>query len=289
MEAAINHGLIQIDDHSQIKSITNVSGGDINQAFQVITDKRTYFIKGNHGVSSDFFRKEVQGLTLMRETNTVGVPEVFYYDQPTDHEDGVLIMEWVEGVNSPQTLSHLGRDLAHMHLHTSEHYGFHEDTYVGTLTQPNDLYSNWLTYYREKRLVTQFTYAIERGRMPKQRREHMEKLLDRLEKWIEPHPRASLLHGDLWSGNWLAGPDGKGYLIDPSISYGDHAFELAFTELFGGFSTSFYDAYQEVFPLPANYEDVKPLYQLYYLLIHLNIFGETYGGSVDQIVNRYGS
>ena len=113
------------------------------------------------------------------------------------------------------------------------------------------------------------------------------KLLERLEEWIPHHPSASLLHGDLWGGNWMNGADGKPYLIDPSILYGDHAFELAFTELFGGFSPSFYRAYEDVFPLPAEYENQKPLYQLFYLLVHLNMFGESYGGSVDRILKRY--
>lgn len=115
----------------------------------------------------------------------------------------------------------------------------------------------------------------------------MEKLLENLDKWVPDKVEPSYLHGDLWGGNWLSGPGGEPYVIDPSFLYGDRHFELAFTEVFGGYSSEFYQAYQDRFPLSPYYEDVKPLYQLYYLLVHLNMFGEAYGRSVDTILKRY--
>lgn len=113
------------------------------------------------------------------------------------------------------------------------------------------------------------------------------RLLEKLDTWIPNNPKSSTLHGDLWGGNWMTGKGGVPYLIDPSILFGDHEFEMAFTELFGGFSQRFYDAYHSVFPLSPEYETRKELYQLYYLLAHLNMFGESYGGSVDRIVRKY--
>ncbi|MFB4164641.1 fructosamine kinase family protein [Alteribacillus sp. JSM 102045] len=111
--------------------------------------------------------------------------------------------------------------------------------------------------------------------------------MDHLSDWIPDHQHPVKLHGDLWGGNWLPGKDGRPYFIDPAVWYGDHEFELAFTHLFGGFSKRVYDAYQEIKNIEVSFEDRKPLYQLYYLLVHLNIFEESYGSSVDRILSKY--
>src|SRR5690625_2058964 len=177
--------------------------------------------------------------------------------------------------------------LSHLHQHAGQKHGFDRDTYIGLLPQPNRLYDNWLDYYREKRLLPQLDLAIKRQRIHHQRRAQLEKLILQLDRWVPQQVQPSYLHGDLWGGNWLVGPNGTPYVIDPSFLYGDRHFELAFTELFGGFSQIFYDAYQATYPLLDIYDDVKPLYQLYYLLVHLNIFGESYGSRVDAILNRY--
>ncbi|MDL4841709.1 fructosamine kinase family protein [Aquibacillus rhizosphaerae] len=287
MNNKIKHGLVTIGDASDIQSIQLVTGGDINQAFRVQTKDNVYFVKGNHNVSENFFAIEAQGLKLIDETNSIGVPHVYYYDQPKNDDDAIMIMEWVEGQKKKDTNAKLGTQLGHMHLTTNDQYGFNENTFIGTLPQPNDLFDNWIDYYRDQRLLTQYNIAIDKGRMSSIRRDKMEKLLQNLDNLLDRQPKSSLLHGDLWGGNWLTGSEGAPYLIDPSVFYGDHAFELAFTELFGGFSLDFYEAYNSVFPLPSYYEEIKPIYQLYYLLVHLNMFGESYGNAVDQILNRY--
>ncbi|WP_226036243.1 fructosamine kinase family protein [Aquibacillus saliphilus] len=287
MKPFIEAGLTKIGDHTKIKCIKQVSGGDINEAYYVQTEAKQYFIKGNQQVPEHFFRVEAKGLSLIESTKTIHVPYVYYYDEPRNGEECLMILDWIEGNQADATSSLLGNQLAQMHLHSNEQFGFEEDTFVGTLTQRNGYFDSWLTYYQNQRLVPQFELAISRGRMLKQRRERLEKLISTLDKWMDKHPKASLLHGDLWGGNYLTGANGNPYLIDPSVFYGDHAFEIAFTELFGGFSSDFYHAYEEVFPLPRNYQEVKPIYQLYYLLVHLNIFGESYGPSVDRILARY--
>ncbi|MRH44024.1 phosphotransferase [Aquibacillus halophilus] len=287
MKHLIEQNLAKIGDYTPIQTIKTVSGGDINQAFYVATENKQYFVKGNKQVPVNFFRVEAKGLTLIEATKTIGVPHVFYYDEPKKGEEGIMIMDWIEGNSTNTTHGLLGSQLAHMHLNTNEKFGFDEDTFVGTLTQKNGYFNNWLDYYQNQRLLPQFQLAIENGRMSTQRRARLDQVIKTLDKWIGSSPKASLLHGDLWGGNYLAGPNGNPYLIDPSVFYGDHAFELAFTELFGGFTSEFYDAYQEVYPLPDNYQEIKPLYQLYYLLVHLNIFGESYGPSVDRILTKY--
>ncbi|SET21861.1 Fructosamine-3-kinase [Salinibacillus kushneri] len=272
---------------TSIRTIHPVSGGSINDAYYVETDERAFFIKTNTNIPSHFFQVEATGLQLIEESNTIDVPHVYGYNHPDSNETGYLILDWIEGNALSKTNEQLGHSLAKMHRSEGEKYGLNQDTFIGALTQPNEEYNDWLTYYRNHRLWPQYEQGLQKGRMPGSRRKKMEALLEQLDRWVPASPAPSLLHGDLWGGNWITGPQGRPYLIDPSVLYGDHLFEIAFTEVFGGFSPEFYRAYNERFPLPEYYEDVKPLYQLYYLLVHLNLFGEGYGGSVDRILNRY--
>ncbi|MGP4039508.1 fructosamine kinase family protein [Gracilibacillus sp. D59] len=277
-----------IGDDSPIQLVEPIAGGDINQAYYVQTAKKNYFIKTNQSVPSEFFKIEADGLERIRATNTIAVPQVYHYDIANGNEEIALIMEWVDGSKKASTGRILGENLAALHLaDAGSSYGLDQTTFVGELTQENVWYDNWVDYYREKRLRPQMELAIKKGRMNGKRRERTESLLAHLDQYIPKVPRVSLLHGDLWGGNWLAGENGEPYLIDPSVVYGDHLFEIAFTELFGGFPADFYQSYQAAYPLEDYYQDVKPIYQLFYLLVHLNIFGEGYGGSVDRIITRY--
>jgi len=281
----IKKALLQAGDDSNIKTTKHAAGGSINESCFVETDNRKYFIKFHPEAPDRFFELEARGLELIRETNSIAVPEVFTY---TDESNSAyLVMEWIDGAPSADTDRILGDRIAAMHQTFGEKHGFDDDTFIGSLPQTNGLFSSWLEYYRDQRLAAQLRMGIDKGRMTGKRRGRMETLLEDLGKWIPDDAAPSYLHGDLWGGNWLAGPGGEPYVIDPSFLYGDRHFELAFTEVFGGYSSDFYRAYQEQFPLSPDYEDIKPLYQLYYLLVHLNMFGEAYGRSVDTILKRY--
>lgn len=287
MNPLIHQTLETIGDTSPIKETTPVSGGDINQAFYVRTKEQEYFVKTNKDVPEHFFRVEAKGLSYIRDTKAIRVPEVYHYDEPKGNEQVTLVMEWLKGDPTGDTEERLGRGVANMHKAYGEKFGFEEDTFIGSLPQPNRFVEDWTTYYHDYRLIPQFNMAAEKGQLPLERKQRLKKLMERLPQWLTHEVKPSLLHGDLWGGNWMAGPNGDPCLIDPSVFYGDHAFEMAFTEVFGGYSDGFYRAYQEEMPLPENYEDIKPLYQLYYLLAHLNLFGEAYAGSVDRILKRY--
>ncbi|WP_163527516.1 fructosamine kinase family protein [Halobacillus ihumii] len=289
MKQVIQTSLQRLGDQSAIQAISKVSGGDINEAFYVRTDRDEYFVKGNNNVPPHFFKIEALGLERIAQTNTIHVPKVYDYNQPRVGETGFLVMEWIKGdeAGPSHTAEQLGANLANMHKHTAEYFGFDQPTFIGELTQDNHWRESWVEYFRDDRLQPQLQLGIEHKTLPPKRQERLEQLIDQLDQLLSHYPSPSLLHGDLWGGNYLVGRRGIPYLIDPSILYGDHAFELAFTELFGGFSPAFYAAYQEVMPLPHEYEDMKPLYQLYYLLVHLNMFGESYGSSVDRILARY--
>lgn len=285
MNQFIEKALHQAGDNSAMKQIKRVAGGSINESYFVETDVQQYFIKHHADAPNRFFELEAKGLELIRETNSIAVPEVFTYSDA--RQNAFLVMEWVDGVPSADTDWKLGDRIAAMHQTFGEKHGFSDDTFIGTLPQTNGLFSSWLAYYRDRRLAAQLQLGVDRGRMTGKRRDRMESLLENLGKWVPDDAEPSYLHGDLWGGNWLTGPHGEPYVIDPSFLYGDRHFELAFTEVFGGFSPEFYRAYQERFPLSPDYEAVKPLYQLYYLLVHLNMFGESYGRFVDTILKRY--
>ncbi|WP_077324278.1 fructosamine kinase family protein [Virgibacillus siamensis] len=285
MHTLIQTALHEAGDYTKPFNIKQSHGGSINESYFVETEQQKYFIKFHPDAPDRFFELEAKGLELINGTNSISVPDVLAYSDVKG--SAYLVLEWVEGTKKPQTEALLGDRIAQMHQATGKQHGFPDDTFIGLLPQPNGLFDNWLQYYRDRRLSAQLKLGIDRNRMTGNRRIRMEKLIDNLHNWVPDDVAPSYLHGDLWGGNWLTGKDGEPYVIDPSFLFGDRHFELAFTELFGGYSADFYQAYKKRFPVMRDYEDIKPLYQLYYLLVHLNIFGEMYGGAVDAILKRY--
>jgi len=278
----------QLGIQGTIQKVIPVSGGSINDAYQVLTDHRSFFVKTKTGIFPDFFKKEQKNLAFLRQTNTVAVPQDFgsWYDPETKR--GVLVLEWVEGKATNKSEAQLGHDLALLHHCYGSAFGYQDDNYIGLLPQPNGWFEDWTTFFREKRIRFQLELGKQKGVIRGSRLRKLEKLLDRIDdSWFAHNPKPSPLHGDLWSGNWIPGPKGKPYLIDPASYYGDREIDLAFSECFGGYSDAFYRSYQAVFPLSASYQERKKLYMLLFLLIHLNLFGEMYGGRVDHILNYY--
>jgi fructosamine-3-kinase len=148
--------------------------------------------------------------------------------------------------------------------------------------------SSWRTFFRERRLGFQAELARRHGLLAGERARRLERLMERLDSWIDDGiVQPALLHGDLWGGNFIVGLGGLPALIDPAVCYGDREADLAFTTLFGGFPERFYRAYYEAWPLPAGWQERRDLYNLYHLLNHLNLFGESYGGAVDATLRRY--
>ncbi|MDA3128528.1 fructosamine kinase family protein [Aliibacillus thermotolerans] len=281
MKATLQQIIKNVGDDTTLLDVQSVSGGSVSQAYRVQTKENIYFIKYNPNVPEDFFEKERDGLMRLKRSGAISVPTVYA------HKESYIAMEWVSGARKKETETLLGRGLAELHQCTRDTFGLDVDNYIGKLPQPNNEEENWLTFYKKHRLGFQMELALKRDVLPKVRREKLERLLDSLHRFLPAHSVPSLLHGDLWGGNWITGDAGIPYFIDPAVFYGEREMELAFTELFGGFSQTFYDAYEEISPLPPEFEERKPLYQLYYLLVHLNLFGETYGPSVDRVLDYY--
>ncbi|WP_156289173.1 fructosamine kinase family protein [Oceanobacillus salinisoli] len=281
----VSKGLNHLGDDGEVVSVQLVSGGDINEAYFIQTENHEFFVKRNIEADIAFFDFEAQGLKKIKSTNTIEVPDVYGVYE----ESGIpmLWLEWIKRTKYKKTEDLLGEQLASLHLCEGSGYGFEENGFIGKLKQKNNVLDDWITYYRDYRLYNQLEQGGLQGTIYGKRERRLFAVMDKLDQWIPNNPKQSILHGDLWGGNWLTGPNGVPYLIDPSILYGDHEMEIAFTELFGGFSNQFYGAYNSVFRLSDEYTDRKELYQLYYLLVHLNMFGEAYGSAVDRILIRY--
>ncbi|MFC6260258.1 fructosamine kinase family protein [Levilactobacillus fujinensis] len=265
----------------QVTAATPVSGGDINLAFRLTTAEGPAFLLVQPQTPANFYSHEVAGLKALGQA--VNVPEVL----GTGNIDGdaYLVLEFLETGHGSQY--DLGQAVARVHRITAPQFGFDQDNLVGKLPKHNDWQDDWSTFYLQQRLDP----LVQRARQHSLWNEQRQTAYDRVRQNIlnendGRHIVPSLLHGDLWSGNYLFTDDGTPTLIDPDVLYGDREFDIAMTTIFGGFSADFYKGYQDSYPFDMGYAERLPQYQLYYLLAHLNLFGETYGGAVDEILSR---
>ena len=277
-----------------IKSAVLLDGGCINHALRLDSEDRTYCLKWNGEASPGTFSCEARGLALISASQTIRVPRVFGFGDPSGNGiPGYILMEWIEPPDQKSlSMAMLGEQLARLHLNptkSSQQFGLDYDNFIGSSVQVNAWSENWSTFFRDQRLGVQINMALRKGHLSMDRRRRLDTLLTHLDTLLPARIdlRPSLLHGDLWSGNVIPGQTGEPVLIDPAVYYGDREAEIAYTELFGGFDTEFYQAYKSVYPLDPGYKDRRDLYNLYHLLNHLNIFGESYGPMVDQILKHY--
>lgn len=288
---ALTGALRAVGDDTTLTSVQPVGGGCISHAYRLTTARSSYFLKWNAQALPGMFSAEAQGLRLIRATRTVRVPAVIAVAEASTDCPAYILLEWLETISgTPGQIdqARLGTQLAAMHRVTMPAYGLDHDNYLGSTPQPNGWDNDWIRFFRERRLRPQIELAQRNGRLPSRRRRGLERLLEQLDRWLSGIERQpALLHGDLWAGNVLSLPDGTPALIDPAIYYGDREAELAYTRLFGGFHAHFMAAYQEAWPLAPDYADRCDLYNLYHLLNHLNLFGESYGAQVDAVVQRY--
>lgn len=288
--------LSELGDDSPLVEARPVGGGCINNAVRLQSARGVYFLKWNPTPLARMFTAEAYGLQLLAATRTVRVPRVLAVHDPEPGQPAFILQEWLEPDRSAsrnQGMARLGEQLARMHQaqlsgFPANRFGLDQDNYLGSAPQPNGWENDWTVFFRERRLRYQMELALSKGRLPVERRRRLERLIDRLDVWLSGRDiRPSLLHGDLWGGNVISAPRGELALIDPAVYFGDREAELAYTELFGGFSDTFYRAYNAVWPLDGGYGERRDLYNLYHLLNHLNLFGESYGPEVDAILRRY--
>ena len=272
-----------------IKSTSSVSGGCIADSRKLQLDSgKVYFLKQLRGSSSGVFDAEERGLKELRKSGTVNVPKVVCKGPD------FLLLQWIEaGYNrSSSRMEMLGRQFAELHRYRGNKFGFYEDNLLGDSPQSNKPSKegglSWAVFYAENRLEFQTSLAVKKGYATPEMRNLMENLIKKVPDLISgTEEEPSLLHGDLWSGNYLIDARGIPWLIDPAVYYGHREADLAMTSLFGGFSNTFYSAYKSAYPIASGYVEREPLYQLYHLLNHLNLFGTNYYGQVISILRRY--
>lgn len=268
----------------RVRSVHFVSGGCINNTVKLETERGIYFLKWNENADDDLFEKEEKGLKLLADTNTLNTPTVL--GRGRADMKNFLIQEFIQR-NAPAAnyWQVFGAGLADLHQHTQEKYGLEHDNHIGRLPQKNLWKDNWIDFFIENRLEVQLGMAIYNEHVDTSFARKFRQLYAQL-PGIFPAEPASLLHGDLWSGNFMVGPAGKPYIYDPAVYYGNREAEISFTRLFGGFDRVFYQSYHEAFPLEPGFEERIEVYNLYPLLVHVNLFGTSYLSGVQQTVNR---
>jgi protein-ribulosamine 3-kinase len=271
---------------TDIRSATPVAGGDINKAMLLETGKGRFFIKMNDSPNAgSMFEAEAAGLLVLGSHGVIRTPEVIAHGST---EDGsFLLLENIEtGFRPDGFWEKFGAALAQLHSKTSPTFGFGHDNFIGSLPQQNCQHDDWASFYTNERLIPQLTIAKQQKRLQTSDFQHFEQLFQRLPDLCPKEPPA-LTHGDLWSGNFLCAANGQPVLIDPAASFAHREMDLAMSRLFGGFERPFYRSYEEAWPLAPGFEERLPVYQLYYLLVHVNLFGGGYLRSVREALGRF--
>ncbi|EMR03581.1 fructosamine kinase family protein [Cesiribacter andamanensis] len=271
--------------HLTIDDMQVKGGGCINQTVYLKAGTGKYFLKWNEGADEGLFAAEARGLALLKAAAALPVPEVL--GQDTAVGKPYLLLEYLDS-RPPRTdyWSALGRGLAALHGHSQDLWGLDHANFIGRLPQSNNPMDAWVDFFIERRLEPQLGLAFYQQQIDRAFMTHFRTLYPRLRELLVAD-RPALLHGDLWSGNVMPGPDGRAWIFDPAVYYGHREAELAFTTLFGGFEEGFYAAYTEARPLEPGYQERYDLYNLYPLLVHVNLFGASYLSGVQRILRRF--
>lgn len=270
--------------HFEIKETSVVGGGCINQTYRITDGTQRYFVKSNKPGCLAMFEAEAAGLMEIHQSHTLRVPLPVCYGQ-NDHA-AWLVLEYLDiNAGARGNASELGMQLAAMHRTTAKEFGWLRNNTLGQTPQINTTSSDWLNFWQTHRLGYQLDLAKTNGFNGKLQ-ELGEQLLINLEQFFSrTSPLPSLLHGDLWSGNYAYDQMGNPVIFDPAVYYGDRETDIAMTELFGGFPADFYSAYRHHYPLDPGYNVRKVVYNLYHVLNHLNLFGSNYRHQAEQMMS----
>ncbi|HIY93683.1 fructosamine kinase family protein [Companilactobacillus sp. HBUAS56275] len=265
----------------QIQNVQAVSGGDINLAFKVVSDTGEYFLKVQPNNNEGFFDHEIESLNLIN--SVANAPKVIR--SGTFQDNGYLVLDYIHfGTGSQYDL---GRLVAKMHQRHSLRFGLGHDVLNAKNPKINTWRANWGDFYIQQRLNVLINEVQKKGLWNDDRDKLMRQFEEKLTDYYQVHPiTPSLMHGDLWNGNVGFQQNHQPILFDPDVFFGDREMDIAMTLLFGGFNEEFYQGYQDLYPLDKDWQRRVPWYQTYYLLAHLNLFGETYGASFNNTLRQ---
>ncbi len=266
------------------KEIKTVGGGCINQTYCITDDQRCFFVKINDADRLSMFAAEAAGLQEILQSNTLHAPQPVCWER--DNQYAWLVLEHLDlNHRANGSVEELGAVLAAMHRITAPQFGWTRDNTIGSTLQINTPSLDWPVFWRTNRLQYQLDLAQKKGHHGKLQKLG-EQLLEDLGQFFTGYsPEPSLLHGDLWNGNFSYDHTGQPVVFDPAVYYGDHEADIAMTELFGGFPADFYSVYRHEYPLESGYNVRKVLYNLYHILNHLNLFGSGYRHQAEQMMN----
>ena len=266
----------------RLRAYERISGGDINDTYRLAMSDRDYFIKVNTAGKLDMFEKEADGLKLLSESQSFVVPEVYHTGIFESHS--FLLMSYIEPLYQTENPKNFAESLAKLHQTTHQQYGLAYDNYIGNLPQKNDFNDSWIDFFVQNRL--QFQINLAGDIIPSDILHQFDRLYQKLPEllWID---RPALLHGDLWSGNYFYNLQGRAVIFDPAVYYGHREVDLAMMQLFGGFPREIYERYNAILPMEPDWQARLKIYQLYPLLVHVNLFGASYLSSVRQILNYF--
>ena len=265
----------------KISERKSIAGGSINNAFLVSDGTDHYFVKTNRHQLAYMFAAEIRGLQALYDSNSIQVPE------PVGHgvfeHESYAILSWLELAGRPNSVL-FGTKLAQMHQSHAAHFGFDIDNSIGSTPQLNSWSTDWVDFWCKQRLGYQLNLARDNG-FGNRLFDLGQSLIERCPAFFSDYqPQPSLLHGDLWSGNWAGDSQGNPVIFDPATYYGDREAELAMMELFGGPGRAFFDAYHEAYPIDSGYRKRRDFYNLYHILNHANLFGSSYALQAENML-----
>ena len=267
-----------------IQRRSTIGGGCINQAFLLAGNQQRYFVKLNHADSLAMFEAEQAGLQAIIDSATIKAPQPLCSGVAGNR--AFLVMSYIDSTGGTSNPAALGEQLAAMHQQRFNYFGWQQHNTIGSTPQLNPPTQHWVDFWRTQRLGFQLKLAAQNGFGGSLQSEG-EQLMVALDGLFDGYTaQPSLLHGDLWSGNYCFAHDGTPVIFDPACYYGDRETDMAMTELFGGFNHAFYRAYQNSYPLDSGYQTRKTLYNLYHILNHLNLFGSGYLSQSEQMIRQ---